>query len=102
MMLAKAQEFLAAAKFNLEGEQYGTVLNRAYYAVFTCSQLMLFLEGINVKTHAGNHRKFSETFIKTDLVLKKYGRMLNELYELRQATDYDAFSFAEREDAEEA
>ncbi|MEM8525273.1 MAG: hypothetical protein AAGG68_11540 [Bacteroidota bacterium] len=28
--------------------------------------------------------------------------MLNELYELRQATDYDAFSFADIEDAEEA
>ncbi|MEM8525274.1 MAG: HEPN domain-containing protein [Bacteroidota bacterium] len=49
LMYEKAQEFLAAAKFNLNGEHYGTVLNRAYYAVFTCSQLMLFLENITVK-----------------------------------------------------
>ena len=102
LIYKKAETFLSAAKYNFQGELYGTVLNRVYYAVFTCSQLMLLIDGHTTKTHSGNHNKFSEIFIKSGIVGKEYGMILHELFKLRQATDYDASSVASKEDAENA
>ena len=88
-ILNEARQAIADAEFNLKGERYHVVSNRAYYAVFHCIQALLQNEGFFVKTHQGAHQKFHQFFIKTDKFPLEAGEILAYLSELRNLGDYD-------------
>ena len=49
--LKKAEHFLEDATFNLKGEKFDTVANRAYYCAYTCVKALLIAKNISTKTH---------------------------------------------------
>jgi uncharacterized protein (UPF0332 family) len=44
--------------------------------------------GVEGRTHAGTISKFGEYVIKTKLMEKQYGRLLNQAFNLRDKSDY--------------
>ena len=62
---------------------------------------MLFEKNIFVKTHSGVKSKFSELYIKTQLVPDKYGYYLSQLMMKRQNADYDLISCFTEEEIQE-
>lgn len=50
---------------------------------------LLVLNNIEGKTHATTKRQFSLQFVKTGKFDKRFGRLLNELYDWRQKADYE-------------
>jgi uncharacterized protein (UPF0332 family) len=87
--LRKAESNLRDAKFLLEMDSYDSCVNRAYYAIFHCVEAFLFLEETHPKTHEGAMRKFSELYIKTNILDKKWASIFRNTLESRQDADYD-------------
>ena len=57
--------------------------------MFYWANALLHLKDINVKTHNGVRNKFSETFIKTNILPASLAEKLGDAYNLREEADYD-------------
>ena len=92
VIIARAEDCLSDAAFNLKHHRLLAAANRSYYCVFDCITALLTDKDIYVKTHQGAHLKFSELFIKTGLMDSKLSSLLLFVFDLRQSADYD-FSY---------
>jgi len=61
---------------------------------------LLVLNGIQTKSHSAVKNQFSLHFIKTGRLDKKYGKLLAQLFDLRQKGDYENILEYSREDVE--
>lgn len=77
-----------AAKSLFKNEFWNSSINRLYYAIFYAVNALLVLNNIQTKTHSSVKSQFSLHFIKTKKLEKKYGQLLNILFDLRQKGDY--------------
>ena len=57
-------------------------------------------EGIDFKRHKDVVAHFNKNYVATDIFDKKLGRMLANLQQTRETSDYDDFFIASKEDAE--
>lgn len=86
----RAEEDIKAAKELLASKFPLAAVSRAYYAVFYASTAVLLMEGISVHRHKQLGIEFRKHFIKTKKIPSKYSQILEELFQARQAVDYDA------------
>ncbi len=93
----RAEENLAAAKEATEKQRIYVAVRDLYYAMFQMVLAILLTQNIKAKTHKSIILKFSEAFILTGIFDKKFGRILNSLYSLRQDADYTDFTIIEPE-----
>lgn len=88
-LLARADEALNAARYNLEGGFVATAVNRSYYASFYAARAAVITTGESPKSHAGVLRRFLVGFVQSGRLDKEHGRVLSRAYQLRQSADYD-------------
>ena len=86
-----ADECLHAAKSLLNGEDYKSAANRAYYAIFHAMRAVLAYDGIDMKHHSGIISSFRRLYIKTGTFDVRLSEIISELYDLRTGSDYDDF-----------
>ncbi|NLA23448.1 MAG: HEPN domain-containing protein [Bacteroidales bacterium] len=79
-----------AAKLLIENGYYNSAINRLYYSIFYVVSALLVLNEIDSQTHSGLRSQFSQHYIKTNILDKKYGKLLVQLYDWRQQGDYDS------------
>ncbi len=101
VLLSKADTIFEEAKL-LADNQFAGSLTRAYYCAFQCVQALLYYKGVFSKTHQGTHRKFHELYMKTNELPLELGLILQNLFELRQASDYEIEFEPEEEEIEKA
>ena len=99
--ILKADDFLETAKDNVKLDHLLAAVNRCYYSYFWLARGLLFEKNIFVKTHSGVKSKFSELYIKTQLIPDKYGYYLSQLMTKRQTADYDLISSFSEEEVQE-
>ena len=58
------------------------------------------MEGIDFKRHKDVVAYFNKNYVATEVFDKKLGRMLSNLQQTRETSDYDDFFIASKEDAE--
>ena len=97
-----AEEKLRAAEFLFEKKLYRDAVSRAYYAMFSAARAMLATKRLDSRKHSGVISLFNRHFIKTSILDKEFGRILKEIQELREDSDYEEMSVMEREDAAQA
>jgi uncharacterized protein (UPF0332 family) len=73
---------------NTEFPDGNSVSNRLYYACFYAILALLASIDITVKSHKTAKSLLGLHFIQTGLIETKYGRMFNNLFDLRQDSDY--------------
>lgn len=78
-----------AAKVLAENGFWNSAVNRLYYALYYAVNALLFLNGVQTKTHSATKSQFSQLFVKTGKFDKKHGRLLSELFDWRQRGDYE-------------
>jgi len=88
--LQKAEELLADARLLIERDRRRSAADRAYYAMFAAAQAALLQKGITAKTHKGLKSQFSREFVKTGIVDRALIRHLEETFDARQASAYEA------------
>ncbi len=99
--LEKAREHLRAAEVSIRHRLYRDAISRAYYAVYSASYSLLYLMGKSPKTHSDLRSSFG-LLVKEGVVESEYGKILSRLYEMRETSDYDPFSFYGEEEASQA
>ncbi len=100
--LQKAEKKLSVAKkLFLDGE-YEDAVSRAYYSAFLATQALLLTEGHKAESHKGAITLFSLLFVKTGKFEKNYGKFLINLKDDREISDYEVFSYIDRETSETA
>ena len=100
--LEKADQKLRAATELLKAAAYEDAVSRAYYCAFHAAQAVLLAEGLSARTHQGVVNLFGLHIMQTGIMSKKFGKMLNNLKDDRETSDYAVLSFIDEETAENA
>ena len=100
--IQKAERKLKVAEKLFKSEDYEDAVSRAYYAVYHATQALLLSEGEQAKSHKGVITLFGLLFVKTGKFSKNMGKYLANLKDDRESSDYEIFSFIDKETAEAA
>ena len=96
--LEAAAAMLRDAEVLYEQGSYKSSNNRAYYAMFHATRALLALEGVDFKKHSAIISYFQSQYIKTGLIDKACAKMLLKASTIRNASDYNDFFIASREE----
>jgi hypothetical protein len=99
--IKSSQERLEAAEILLKNGKIVDSISRAYYAMFHAARALLYLYGVEPRTHEGVIREFSRIIIEEKLMDKKFGRNLRQTFEMRESGDYRVGVIFEEEDAKD-
>lgn len=100
-MLAKGREKLITAEIDFNHSRFDDAASRAYYAAFHVIGAILLSLGLHFSSHGQTIGAFNREFIKTGILSERFTRILQRLYNERQAGDYDIQSKIECSDAKE-
>lgn len=100
--LNSSLDSLESSKLLLENNFTKGSINRSYYSIFYCVQLLVLSEGIFAKTHSGLKAKFNELFAKTGKVELEKAKVYDRIFQERLAADYDIDAEISTEEAKEA
>ncbi|MCD8021958.1 MAG: HEPN domain-containing protein [Lachnospiraceae bacterium] len=100
--LAKAKEDLCSAERALKDNELRTSANRSYYAVFHAMRAVNSLDGYDSKKHSGviQHFNYEHIHQHNDFPDDTY-RLIDDVKQIRQISDYDDFYICSKSDAEE-
>ena len=97
----RAQETLAEVPFLKQQGYYNTAINRLYYACYYAAIALLIKHGINPGTHAGVKQMLGMHCVASGRLSREIGRAFSVLFERRQSSDYDDFSYSSEEEIDE-
>ncbi len=96
--MERAKELIDDAKQLYKSGSYKSSNNRAYYAIFHAMRAVLALEEVDFKKHSGVIQYFQREYIKTGIFEKAYSHIIISASEIRNASDYDDFLLASKEE----
>lgn len=99
--LERAKEMIQDAKQLFDLGRFRSGNNRAYYAIFHTMRAVLALDGVDFKKHSGVIQFFQREYIKTGIFDKSYSNIIVSASEIRNASDYDDFFLASKEETKE-
>lgn len=97
--IRRAEELIEEAETLFAADRYKGANNRAYYSVFSSMRAVLALDGEDYKRHSGVIQYFQKNYIKTGEFDKKYSDIITTASRIRNASDYDDFYIASKEEA---
>lgn len=98
--LDRGKTKLTAAHLLLEKQLYDDSISRAYYAAFLGTKGLLMLMGETTKSHSGVVTLFGLKVVKAGYLDRKYAKILTELSDARQKSDYQPLIWFTEEDAQ--
>lgn len=99
--MERAKELIDDAKQLYKSGSYKSSNHRAYYAIFHAMRAVLALEEVDFKKHSGVIQYFQREYIKTGIFEKAYSDIIISASEIRNASDYDDFFLASKEETKE-
>lgn len=96
-----ALETLETAKLCFDNKHYKDSINRSYYSAFYAIKAVLALAEVDFKRHKDAVAYFNKNYVATGLFPKDIGKKLGRLQKKREASDYDDFYLASKEEADE-
>ena len=99
--LKEAESALQAAETLLKAGFLKDSINRSYYSVFYAVKSVLAVEGVDFKRHKDAIGYFNQHYVATEIFPRELGRMIGRCKQKREASDYDDFYIASKEEAEE-
>ena len=89
--LEKAEPVLKTAKRLLDDEDYASANNRAYYSIFHAMRAVIALDEEDYKKHSAVIARFSEKYLKTDVLPREFGKLVSNASRIRNRSDYQDF-----------
>ena len=100
--LEKAQQVLQSADMLMNmTNDYNSVVNRCYYAIFHSVRSILALERKDFEKHSAVISYFRRTYIKTHIIPVEASDILGEAFNSRNESDYKDFFEVSRDQAEQ-
>lgn len=95
--IGRAWDTLDDARILAEKGKWNSAINRLYYSAYYAVMALLLKKGLKPATHNGTKSSFTENFIKSQVIDKKFGKLYSQLFTFRQKGDYDdLFDFDEK------
>ena len=89
---------LASAKRDMGAKDYASANNRAYYCIFHAMRAVLALDGEDYRKHSAVIARFTQGYLKTELLPREYGRLITNASLIRNRSDYEDFYICSLED----
>ena len=100
--IEQAEQSIKDAEILLkEGGSPGSIINRAYYAMFYMVLALLAKIGIGTSKHSGAIALFDQHFVKEEIFPKDMSYALHKAFDMRQTSDYRELVSINDEDAKE-
>lgn len=97
----KAKQVLASADMLMHmSEDYNSVVNRCYYAIFHAVRSILALDKKDFEKHSAVISYFRRAYIKTKIIPVEASDILGDAFNSRNESDYRDFFDVPREQAE--
>jgi len=96
--LEKAKNTLAEVPVLIENKFYRTAANRLYYACFYAATALLINDAYETHTHSGVKTLLGLHYIKGNIIDKSFGKMYQQIFNLRQDGDYEDWFDIEEKD----
>lgn len=74
--------------------------NRSYYAIFNAMRAVLALDGVDFGKHSAVISYFRKVYIKTGVLPRNCSKTIDDLFRIRQKSDYDDFYLISKEEVE--
>jgi uncharacterized protein (UPF0332 family) len=87
--LTRSRQAIETGKLVLAHEDYITVVNRAYFAIFYAANALLATKGLERSKHSGVIAAFRQHFVKTGIIEPEFSRFYGAAMDERHAADYD-------------
>lgn len=95
--MERADETMEEVGILAEREHYNAAVNRLYYACFYATQALLLKHHIVATTHAGVKSMLGLHFIMKGIISIEHGKTFNTLFEKRHSSDYEAFTYCDKD-----
>jgi uncharacterized protein (UPF0332 family) len=99
--LGQARECLRDAEFSIAADSFKAAANRSYYCIFHAMRAVLALESFDSKKHSGVISQFRKNYIKTEVFSKKYSKVIDDAFEIRNDSDYEDMYLVSKKDVAE-
>lgn len=87
-LFQKAGRSFAASELLLGAGDADFAASRAYYGCFYVAEALLLSRGMSFSRHGQVIARFGEHFVKEGIVERRFHRLLDQAFELRQLGDY--------------
>jgi uncharacterized protein (UPF0332 family) len=96
--LEQARECLQNAELSIAADSFKAAANRSYYCIFHAMRAVLALESFDSKRHSGVISQFHKNYIKTGVFSKKYSKVIDYAFEIRNDSDYQDMYLVAKKD----
>jgi uncharacterized protein (UPF0332 family) len=100
-LIEKAERFLRTAERARRDGDFDSCASRCYYAMFFMAEAALLTKELSASSHRGVISLFGEHFVKTGILDRHLGRVLNDAYDMRLVGDYEVGLAVRKEQAED-
>lgn len=97
---SRAEETLATAQSLRNLGYFAAANNRAYYCIFYAIRSILALEGADFKKHSAVLSRFNQMYVKTGVFDSNFGKMIYQVSEIRNQSDYEDYYICTPEETE--
>jgi uncharacterized protein (UPF0332 family) len=92
LRISQAIESIEEVELLIKNQMYRAASNRIYYGMFYALLALAVKYKFKTSKHIQLIGWFNRTFIKNDLINKKFGKIITTAFELRNEGDYIAFT----------
>ncbi|OYT12587.1 MAG: hypothetical protein B6I19_09650 [Bacteroidetes bacterium 4572_114] len=89
--IEQANNTIETVKLLIENDKYNAAINRIYYGMFYILLAIAVKTGFETSKHQQLIGWFNKTFIKEDILPKRFGKTISQVFKSRQISDYEAF-----------
>ncbi len=99
--LDQAEQTIGEVSKLIEMDLLNVAVNRVYYGIFYCLTALALKFEFRSSKHAQLIGWFNQTFIKTQQIEVKYGKIIRDAYKNRSDGDYAPFISFSKEDVQD-
>lgn len=92
LIVERAIATLDDSEFLIENKKYNIAVNRLYYSIYYSLTALAEIYNFETSKHSQLIGWFNKTFIITDKIDRKYGKIVHNLFDYRIKADYDIYS----------
>lgn len=100
--LEKALDAKETAILLLQNNHYNRAMNSVYYSLFYAMKALLATKHLDSSKHSGVISLFHKEFVKTGIIQKEFGKVIEDLFHQRVKGDYEDFYQVTGKDVKEA
>jgi len=89
--IEQAKDTIELAKFLIDSNRLVVAVNRIYYGLYYSITALAIKKQFETSKHAQLIGWFNKEYIATDILDKRFGKILRNSYQNRTKGDYDAF-----------